>query len=249
MYEDCDDESSRAVLTTSPQVTPRPAAEQETFTKTNIAIPVALERVIDTSHDIDTVEELLSVSGSSSASVPTSASLTPSRFSTFIPPDSRRESEANVRVVSGSKVFAMTPLVPTAKSSESSDEDASLAESATPATRMAGSRMINDWPDPYGIAPDMSSGIRSSPMPSQIDSIAQNSPKLQPAIALDGNVRPTSRSAMRDIAPLSSQKPKLDAKETEAWNAYRKARCKPLLQWWQSFNEDVRVLLSFFSLY
>ena len=203
--------------------------------------PIPLDRVDEAILDADAVEELLTASESSSRSA--SASMTPSRITAFLPPNSQRISETQSRKASTATITSPstrgTPRSVSAESRNVAEDPSRDARPASPLDRTTGSRFLNDWPDPYGIAPE-TSAARPPSVPAQSASKSLNaSPLLKPAIGSDSGIRLVSRSPALGAQPLKTVMSKAGRVEPEVWTAYRKARSTPLLQWWQTYIDNV----------
>ena len=102
---------------------------------------------------------------------------------------------------------------------------------------MTSSRLLAEWPDPYGIAPNASSRLTASPLPEQRPH--KPSPVINPTKGSDTAVRVPHRSPLNDSLLPPATLIKSGSTEDPAYEAYRVARCKPLLQWWRSCVDDV----------
>lgn len=237
-------------LPTAASSSPRTTSQIKSVTSPQIEMstPIPLERVDEGLLDADAVEELLNASPSSSSSTSASA---PSRFTAFVPPDLSRITETQSRNVSITNTVADTPRSlftvghgVSRGSSSGSDEAVETqtgdhSESGTLSNRMTGSRILNDWPDPYGINPTPSMGTRTSSAPPQSESKTSSSSMLLPAIGMDGAMRTLTRSPLRDALPPATSKGKTHGFDEVAWSAYWKGRCGRLLRLWQSYIDDV----------
>ncbi len=204
---------------------------------------VQLERVGDATLDGDAVEELLTASSASQ-----SPSAPRSRITAFLQPDSRRNLEADSR--RGSLVHSSARATPrftvehkmSKEGSSGSDESVGPTSVGTPANvNMITSRVLDNWPDPYGISPDESFGPRALPLLPPAEPRSQKaSPMLQPMIMPDSALR---RSPLKEAQPSTSLSGKINGFDPEVWATHRRNRCQTFLQWWQAYVDDVRIRL------
>jgi hypothetical protein len=253
-------------------------------------LPIALHRgndhLLDSSGDL--VEQLLDGTPSGSPPSPYSGSATPQtgRFKAFLPPDTKRISEARTSISTTvphdtrnhtSKASGQIIQRGSSGSSDEQDRKPNKNKLSNSMIMTNTAKALYEWPDPYGIAPGLSTGSssrassNSSPLPWKLEGRAAAASRASPLVnqvplistpsqggagttgaaadnasATGGRAQVMPRgsggSGKRDsltqsiTAPVKGREGALDG---DRWEKYRERRCRPLLDWWRSYADDV----------
>lgn len=142
------------------------------------------------------------------------------------------------------------------KSGSSSGGASGSARTPSGLISMTSSRILNEWPDPYGIQ-GIRTSSRASPTPvANVNSKSRRpSPKVVPPVASDkkeqDGVRPSGGLGSRKASGAGAALVKAmttAGKGKEEWEVYRRMRVGVLRDWWKTYVDDVRLFLLIGSL-
>ena len=252
--------------------------------------PIILQRIGDPADTSDAVVEDTSESESQSGSSSDSPATIRSSFMTFAPPGTPGASPSASR--DRPRVTAPPPSAITSppnrdpsgrvprsllaqavnRSSRHADYDSSSSdeEAASKAVDEARgqsiARILNDYPDPYGILPEVpsrQSDSRASPtfgptrpvsphhaggqryssnQRSSVQSSQNTSESKRPSLDMVAASAKVSLEKIKDLkVMLPGVRSKNAAHEGEMWDRYREKRCAALLEWWRTYVDDVSV--------
>lgn len=273
-----------------------PNVTSTTLPATPRAVPVApivLQRIDDRDGGAVTVIEEDSGSESDSGSTSGPPPVARSSFMTFAPPGtpgaSPRASKDKPRVSAPPPSAVTSPpnrdpsgRVPRSLlaqavnrssrqadyDSDSSDED-TTSKAIDDARGQSIARILNDYPDPYGILPEVpsrQSDSRASPpfgptrpdsplhtggqrynsnQRSSLQSSQNTSESKRPSLDMVAASAKVSLEKIKDLKiMLPGSRSKNAAHEGEMWDRYREKRCHALLEWWDTYVDDGEVQLA-----
>ena len=171
------------------------------------------------------------------------------RISQQRPTDSGTNSPKDLDYPDPYGVLPFADLIDNASVAAPADRRGSSSGSnSTPRASMTASKILNEWPDPYGVGGSDPTSRRSGSNHDSPRGSLRASPRLLPQRASS----PVRKVQLLPPAAQSGTPPRFDgglpwgngqSREGEygdaAWAAYRRQRIKPFLDWWQGYVEDV----------
>ena len=124
----------------------------------------------------------------------------------------------------------------------------SSGSNSTPRASMTASRILNGWPDPYGVGGSDPTSRKSASTRDSPKGSSRPSPRLLPQRTSPPmkRVQVLPPAAQSDTPrrfdaglPWSQVQSRADEYGDAAWAAYRRQRTQPFLDWWQAYVEDV----------
>ncbi|EIW71387.1 hypothetical protein TREMEDRAFT_42787 [Tremella mesenterica DSM 1558] len=219
-------------------------------------ITITLERIEEADQSQEAVEEMLSSSPSSSSdsSSAVSRSHSTNRFINFLPPELSQYSSTSV--LTSSQIRDSTrPGSLLAQMNNHPKDISPPSDDDTPSPKpqpMSMSRILNDYPDPYGILPAAPSRGASSQATPTLRSETQNLRSAQ----MRGVSRPSlvtsshkggSQERRKEVrmVPMAKENEK---EEDHVWDKYREKRCATLVEWWLSHVDhgDIQLATTIF---